>query len=343
MTEQLEDFKISNDAVDDPVELRRRLDQDGYLFIKGLQDPSRLRALRLDMLEVCRAAGWIAAGTELADGIVDLAARCAEGDIEYIRVYHQAYRLESFHRAGHGPEVLDLMEKIIGTTVLPPPQKIARLWFPQYAEHTTPVHQDFVHFQGSYDTYTCWTPLSDCPVELGGLALLPGSHKIDAVHDHHFSLGAGSLAIDTDALASDWVTSDYELGDSLIFHSLTVHRALPNLTEDRLRVSLDNRYQSIEPPIAGHMLSPHLSQVAELTWEEIYRDWQCGELQYYWRDLNLRVLPKDESWSQTGFAEALDRARLGDAAARYYLRRIVKRAPDSAQARAAEEALQTAS
>ena len=66
-----------------------------------------------------------------------------------------------------------------------------------------------MHFQGTYQTYTCWTPVGDCPRELGGLALLPGSHKIDAVHDHHFSLGAGSLAIDTEQLEGQWVTTDY--------------------------------------------------------------------------------------------------------------------------------------
>ena len=60
------------------------------------------------------------------------------------------------------------------------------------------------------------------------LALLAGSHRIDTVHDHHFSLGAGGLAIDTGQLEGEWVTTDYAIGDTLIFHSLTVHQALPN-------------------------------------------------------------------------------------------------------------------
>jgi hypothetical protein len=38
------------------------------------------------------------------------------------------------------------------------------------------------------------------------------------------------------------------MGDALIFPSLTVHQALPNLTQDRLRVSLDNRYQALSQP-----------------------------------------------------------------------------------------------
>jgi hypothetical protein len=89
------------------------------------------------------------------DGIANVAAQCTEGDIGYTDVYHEVYKLEAFHRSAHEPEVMGMIETIMGRPVMPHPQKIARLWFPQYAEHTTPIHQDFVHFQGTYQTYTC--------------------------------------------------------------------------------------------------------------------------------------------------------------------------------------------
>jgi hypothetical protein len=171
------------------------------------------------------------------------------------------------------------------------------------------------------------------------LAVLPGSHKIDAVHDHHFSLGAGSLAIDTDRLQGQWVTTDYEIGDTLIFLSLTVHQALPNKTADRLRISLDNRYQGLDQPIAEHMLLPHLRSHHELTWEEVYRDWKSTDLQYYWKKLDLKVLPRDERWGTQIFNEALARAREGDPEARHHLTRLINRDPNTDQARAAAEVL----
>jgi ectoine hydroxylase-related dioxygenase (phytanoyl-CoA dioxygenase family) len=339
MTESFQEFRVSNDAITDAEELQRRIDAEGYLFFRALQDPDKLRALRRDILGVCREGGWLREGTDLMAGVAETSRRCTEGDLEYAKVYHEIYKLESFHRAGHWPEVLAMMQKIVGGPVLPHPQKIARLWFPQYAEHTTPIHQDFVHFQGTYQTYTCWTPVGDCPRELGGLALLSGSHRINAVHDHHFSLGAGSLAIGSEQLAGQWVTTDYAIGDTLIFHSLTVHQALPNRTADRLRVSLDNRYQELGQPIAAHMLLPHLRGHHELTWEEVYRDWGSPELQYYWKDLGLKVLPRDEGWVNRVFEEALSLARQGDPGARHHLRRLLQRNPDSEQARAAAAAL----
>ena len=46
------EFKVSNDALDDVEELRRRIDEDGYLFFRQLQDPGKLLALRREMLRV---------------------------------------------------------------------------------------------------------------------------------------------------------------------------------------------------------------------------------------------------------------------------------------------------
>jgi hypothetical protein len=239
-----------------------------------------------------------------------------------------------------------MVETIMGRPIMPHPSKVARIWFPQYLEHTTPVHQDFVHFQGSFSTLTCWAPVGDCPVELGGLAVLPGSHKVNEVLDHHFSLGAGGLAVDTEhearlheELAVDWHTTDYEIGDTLFFPALTFHKALPNLTTDKLRVSLDNRYHAIGEPIAEHMLQPHLSLQSKLTWEQVYRDWLTDDLKYYWRGDTSPVVPRDTGYIDIGFAEAVELARRHDPYAQLHLRRIAKRDPDSPFGRIAREVL----
>src|ERR1700732_3972365 len=88
------------------------------------------------------------------------------------------------------------------------------------------------------------------------------------------------------------------------------------------------------------MLLPHLRAHHELTWDEVYRDWRSPELQYYWRDLGLKVLPRDEGWVTRVFEEALSLAHQGDAGARHHLTRLLQRNPGSDQARAAAAALQ---
>jgi len=342
MTELLKELRVSNDAMNNPEELRHRISEEGYLFFKKLQVPDKLRALRRDMLTTMQEGGWLVAGTDPMDGIADISTQCTEGDAEYTNVYHEVYKLEAFHRSGHWPEVVDMVQKIIGSAMLPHPQKIARLWFPKYTAHTTPIHQDFVHFQGNFQTYTCWAPVGDCPIELGGLALLPGSHKINQVMEHHFSLGAGSLCVNTDELSGEWHSTNYEIGDTLIFLALTVHKALPNLTEDRLRVSLDNRYQAVDDPIAEHMLEPHLNIFNSLRWEDVYRNWKSDELKYYWKNLDLTVLPRDFSYGNKGFEEALALARNGDTRAVLHLNRVIKRDSTTELAQRAAAVLQEA-
>ncbi|MDA0745602.1 MAG: phytanoyl-CoA dioxygenase family protein [bacterium] len=339
MSKPIKELKVSNDLSNDPEALRARMAEDGYLFFRKLQDPDKLWNLRREILTVLQQAGWIVSGTDPIEGIADVSRKCAEGDPEYTEGYHQAYRLESFHRSGHWPEVLDMMEKVIGRPIFPHPHKIARLWFPKNTDHTTPIHQDFVHFQGNFETYTCWSPVGNCPIELGGLAVLPGSHKVNRVLDHHFSLGAGSLCVDTSHTDEIWHSTDYEIGDTLIFPSLTIHKALPNLTENKLRVSLDNRYQALEDPVSEHMLIPHLDGLSHLPWETVYENWKTDDLKFYWKDLDLNVIPRDMSYSEKGFKEALDLARNGNEHARYHLGQIIRRDPTTPQATAAKEVL----
>lgn len=342
-SESLSELRTSNDACDDAEELRQRLADDGYLFFRQLLDPQRLLNLRREMLTAMQAGGWLAKGTDPVDGIANPAARSTEGDPEYTDVYHEVYKLQSFHEIAHCRQVLNILERIRGCQMLPQPQKVARLWFPKFTEHTTPVHQDFVHFQGTWENLTCWSPVGNCPRELGGLAVLRGSHKVGRILDHHFSLGAGSLNVDTEAhdeLSNDeWLTTDYEVGDTLIFPALTIHKALPNVTEDRLRVSLDNRYQRVTDPIAEHMLNPHLSSMNPLSWDDVYAGWNSDRFQYYWKPHNLTVLPKITKFLDQAFEEAIQLARSGDDRAKLHLRRIAQRDPESEQGKRAASIL----
>lgn len=346
MEEDWIEFRVSDDCKNDAEELRRRLVAEGYLFFKKLQNPDKLLALRRDMTRIFYAAGWLVAGTNPMDGIADPSRRCTEGDQEYSAVYHRMYRLESFHQLPHEPELTTMAERIMGRLVIALPGKKARLWFPQFTEHTTPTHQDFVHYQGTFDALTCWSPVGDCPIELGPLAVLPGSHKTNKVLDHHFALGAGGLVIREDEIVREypelnvpWHTTNFEVGDTLFFPALTVHKAMPNRTEDRLRISLDNRYEGEGDEISQHMLEPHLADLTPLSWEEVYADWKSDDLKYYWKKAKHRAVPRDMRYIAKGFSEALDLARQRDQRGILALRRVVLSNPASQDAKAARVVL----
>ena len=232
MAVDVKELQVSNDALNDPAELRSRIGEQGYLFFRNLVDKDLLWDLRLQLLEVCQQGGWIRPGTDLADGVVDLSRRCAEGDLDYSPVYMGVQRVEAFHRIAHEPAFVNTVQQIVDGDALAQPQKVARLWFPQFTDHTTPPHQDFVHFQGrlSIPTPAGRRSATVRSSSVGWRYWLDRTN-VRTVLDHHFSLGAGGLRVEDEDQQGEWVTTDFEIGDCLIFHSLTVHQALPNLTE----------------------------------------------------------------------------------------------------------------
>ena len=314
--------------------VRAQLDRDGFLYFAGLLPAGEVARVRRDVLACCRQAGWLV-GDDPLDDRADPARACVEPEPAFIAVYREVQKLESFHALAHHPALLGLAEAVLGEPALPHPNKIARLQFPQNLAHTTPAHQDYPFIQGATETYTAWVPLGDVPRELGGLAVDAGTHR-GGPYEYHLSLGAGGMGVDPAKLPDRWHTADYRAGDVLLFHSHLIHRGLPNLTPDRMRLSVDYRYQARSQPIAASNLQPHTGQI---TWEEVYRGWRSTDLQYYWERWPLAVQPYDTTWFETRDREAFTLAERGDPTARPALLRIAQRDPDPAKRERAEHAL----
>jgi hypothetical protein len=287
---EMRPFTISNDALSDGNELRTRMRRDGYLFLRGLIAPEATLEVRREILSLCAGAGWLAAGTDIRDGIAAPGVAHVEPQPDFMAVYNQVMKNEAFHALAHAPGLIAMLRTLFGEEPLVHPRNIARIIFPQNTVFTTPAHQDYIHIQGTEETCTAWMPLGDCPVSLGSLIVLAGSHGAREVFPVRAAYGAGGLGIETDAMPYEWVGGDFANGDLVVFHSLTVHKALPNLSPDRLRLSVDFRYQPLSHPIEPSSLLPHHAQ---LTWDEIYSGWKSGRYQYYWNDLPLVMASQD--------------------------------------------------
>ena len=326
-------FLDSTDVVDDGAEVHRRVERDGYLFIRGLLPADLLERLRMQILEIAREAGWVKAGTPLADAVADLNGFCVEPESAYMDVYARMYALPDFHALQHHPNLVGLFERMLGEPVIAHPRFIGRTIFPQKEAYTTPPHQDFIPIQGTAETYTAWIPLSDIPVELGGLQVASGSHR-QGVYEFRPSMGAGGLEV-VDPLEGTWVSNPFAQSDVLIFHSMMVHKGLPNRS-DCLRMSMDGRYQKIGNPIAPGSLEPH-SQPNR--WENIYADWPSQELQYYWHKWDLEVKEYDFGYHEKRDQMAFEMAAQGDQGARSALQRVIARDLDADKRKQAEELL----
>lgn len=330
----MQPFLDSTDVVNDALELRERAERDGYLFIRGLIPTEVLESLRIQFLEIAQEAGWVKKNAPLEDAIADLNGFCVEPEPKYMGVYHQMYKLAEFHALQHHPNIVGVIEAILGEPVMPHARIIGRTIFPQREVFTTPPHQDFIPIQGTADTYTAWVPLCDIPPELGGLQIASGSHR-QGVYEFRPAMGAGGIAV-TNPLEGTWVNSPFKQGDVLIFHSMAVHKGVSN-SSDRLRMSIDARYQKISDPIAPGSLQPH-SQPH--TWEEVYSDWPAGGLQYYWEKWNMTVKEYDNSYHDKRDRLGIEMAEKGDKRSLSVLQRIVARDTDPAKRQQAADLLE---
>ena len=282
-----EPYADSTPLLKDPKALRERASRDGYLCFRRLLDPETVLHVRRQHLEVCRKHGWLDESAPLMDGVAKKGLCYVESvHEEWIAFYNDILRIRDFHALALNPAIIDMFEKLFNETAVAHSRNIARTIFPQNTTFTTPAHQDYVHIKGTKNTWTMWIPGGDCPSQLGGLAIAPGTHTLGELKTHA-AYGAGGAGVEVGE-DSPWVLGDLGCGDVLTFHSLTVHQGRDNLTPDRFRLSYDFRYQPLSHPIARSSMLPHMGRES---WEQIYASWPANDpVRYYWKKWDLKYL-----------------------------------------------------
>jgi ectoine hydroxylase-related dioxygenase (phytanoyl-CoA dioxygenase family) len=273
-----------------PALLRDELEAKGYVLIRGLLPVDAVSAVLHDVTEVLSAAGWMQDGYAPTERKAELSAACGDPDPSFKKTYQQVFNLESFHALPHQPALRNVMKMIAGEDVLVHPKPIGRLIFPHCERLVTHAHQDYEFMGGDPEFYTVWIPFHDCPVEVGPLRILEGSHRFGIQHHERENLHVPEIPVGAE-VGKDWVGGYVNAGDVLLFHSLTVHAAAPNLS-DQLRLSLDCRFQD-----ARHVLHPSnlvFAGESGKSWEKTYANWHSEKLQYYWKSLSLTLKPTKE-------------------------------------------------
>jgi len=278
----------ANQLLDNVAALRERLAADGYLLFRSVVPVERLSELREQITRILADQGWIEDGEKRMDAIARGRPR-REGQPRFFRAHDKIVKLEALHSLAHEPHLMNVMRKALGDSAFPHPLSIVRLIFPDSPELSTPPHQDYPNNQGTPNLTAAWMPLADCSVKDGSLAVLEGSHK-RGVLPLRFHLGAGNrqAVLPEEFSSLRWVGADFRLGDLVLFPSLTVHKAMENHNPERMRLSVDFRYQLEGEALTEGCLKPHFERIS---WEEIYADWQSDELKYYWRDKDYVEVP----------------------------------------------------
>lgn len=227
------------------ADVRTRAAEQGYLFFRSLIEAHLVLALREKVMENCRRVGWLSDGGAIVEGIARQDRKPGAYDDNWLSFQQHVLPLPEFVALGRHVAIVGILENVFGRPVMPDRGNTCRVMSPRAPEFTTPPHQDYYYVRGSTELWTVWMPLGDCPTEHGGLAVLPGSHTCGLLPHAGEGPGRQGASVDDDSV---WATSDYECGDVLMFNCMTLHRALDNVSADRLRVSVDYRYQPVGDP-----------------------------------------------------------------------------------------------
>ena len=234
----------SNEYLDNSSKLAAILDDQGYLFFRGVLDRAEVDRVKNDMVSVLQGQGLVKLGQRepLWSG----------KDLESLQD-DDLYALESYGALCEG-SAKKVADKVFGGSAFMFKGPTLRYSLPSDAAHVTPAHQDYFFIRANDEFRTLWMPLMEIDESVGGLVVAAGSHK-SGLRDHverddvfsYVLKGRKQKGVALEDIAPPWLTTDYKPGDLLMFHSLTLHWALPN-TSDRIRLSIDTRAQPASTP-----------------------------------------------------------------------------------------------
>jgi hypothetical protein len=254
----LVDSKALYDA-GDAAGLRKRFEEDGYLYVRGALDREAVLRARSLVIKHLAAQGNVLVPGKEEEGV--LYERCMAGCIPF---------MEGKNDLTHSPEVLEVLagERIqrLMSTVLD--SKVVTFDFKwlraAWKTFFTGCHLDRVYMgRGSQNVVTTWIPFDDATLELGALAVLRSSHRLPGfkhlqetygnldVEKDNFT-GTGWFGTDPREVAAldpgaQWMSGDYSAGDLIMFGMRTIHMSTANVT-DRVRISCDIRWQPAADP-----------------------------------------------------------------------------------------------
>jgi ectoine hydroxylase-related dioxygenase (phytanoyl-CoA dioxygenase family) len=235
----------------DPGVLRARAAEHGYLLLRGIPGPDVVAPLCTLIQEVAESLGLLqpARDGRTAPLVKPGAALTGSGydDPRWLILQEWVLADPRFTAVGDEAGVMTVLEAVLDGPVLTRRGDICRIALPGAAHLTTPPHQDHWYTGGTTNLWTVWIALTDTPLDLGPLAVLPGSHLSGLLPHAGHGVGRQRVSVTEDP---QFGAAPLAAGDAILFNCLTVHCALPNVTRDRVRLSVDCRYQPAGEPIS---------------------------------------------------------------------------------------------
>jgi ectoine hydroxylase-related dioxygenase (phytanoyl-CoA dioxygenase family) len=244
----LTELRSSNEIMHDVKALRDRIEEDGYLLIRGFHHRENVLKARTSVLEKMDQMGKLNRDTLLEEGII------ADGS-KSIFMGGTNEGLPALLNVLNGDHIMHFFDEFLGEQSLTYHYK----WLRAVGKGDfTGAHYDIVYMgRGTPNVYTVWSPLGDVSYEMGGLAICLGSHRFEELKRSYGTKdwdkdGIGHYTDDPlvimEKFGGKWATTEFQAGDVLIFGMYLLHCSLENTT-NQYRISVDARYQSVNEKV----------------------------------------------------------------------------------------------
>jgi Phytanoyl-CoA dioxygenase (PhyH) len=252
-------------TVTDPGKSRARMDDDGYLLMRGLLDKKEVLAAREHIMNILASQHQLDPAYPIMEGAP------VKGSKLFFQPELAQKNNPALQHLLYAPEgrLMQFFSAFLSGDV----RHFDFTWLRCIAPGLgTPSHCDIVYMgRGTRRVYTAWVPLGDIDLTMGGLMVLEGSHKDTRLRSTYGQRDVDSYCENRPddpartanglngwlsenpnqirrSLGGRWLVAEYEAGDAVIFCMDLVHGGLDNRSE-RLRLSSDSRYQRASEPI----------------------------------------------------------------------------------------------
>ena len=243
-------LRDSQRLLPDMQALHAQFAEDGYLLLRGLIDRGKVKQARSTILHYMHQQNVLTRDAPILEGVMPRGGRGAKmrriAYHEDVLAVIQAIELFDFFAAYFDEPALTFDYK----------------WLRAVGnEQYTGAHYDFVYMgRGSGNLHTVWIPLGDTTVDHGTLAVCKGSHNLPSfarIRDTYGRMDVDRDGIDgwftkdpmeiVEKFGGEWLTSEFFMGDVILFGMHTMHASTTNLT-NRFRLSCDVRFQPASDP-----------------------------------------------------------------------------------------------
>lgn len=237
--------------------LWQRLRRQGYLLLRDQIPRDEVLTFRDFYFTSLAGTGLLQEGTAPSEGI---ASRRPVDAASYRKIlFKEIVPSPEYQALCSSPSVGGWFRWFLDAQVHLHKRKILRHTSPgeRGVGTATQAHYDLVYLrEGTDRVLSMWIPLGDCPMSLGGLTYLEGTHHAVMAEEAEGTLKrpAASITADLPSLADEysarWLVTDYYAGDAMVHSAHLIHAALDNVDDGgRMRLSTDIRYQRLSDPI----------------------------------------------------------------------------------------------